>query len=58
MTEDEMKTKACHKTHRGETPSAGGGTFLPRPAKCLGSDCMAFRANGSACYCADLKKDF
>lgn len=57
MTEDEMKTKACHRTHRGETQGASVNTFFPLPALCLGSECMAFRANGNACYCADLKRD-
>lgn len=52
-----MKTKACHKTHRGETPSGTVNTFMPRPAPCLGSGCIAFHGTGSACYCADLKKD-
>lgn len=57
MTEDDMKTKACHKTHRGETAQAVTGTFMPAPAMCLGSACTAFRAVGEACYCADLKRD-
>lgn len=57
VTEDEMKTKACHKTHRGETAGAVSGTFMPQSAKCLGSGCIAFHGTGSACYCADLKKD-
>lgn len=63
MTEDDMKTKACHKTHRGETltgafkPNGDPMTFSPQPAACIGSECMAFRAVGNSCYCADLKRD-
>lgn len=42
MTEDEAKTKSCHKTI-GPVASADGSTPWFSPQVCLGSACMAWR---------------
>lgn len=43
MTEEEAKTKTCHKTL---APFAGCEQTVYSPASCLGSQCMAWRWHG------------
>lgn len=42
MTEEEAKTKTCHKT-LAPVASADGSAPWHSPANCIGSGCMAWR---------------
>ncbi len=46
MTEDEAKTKICHKT-LGATVIAGEANFYP--AACIASECMAWLKTDNEC---------
>jgi hypothetical protein len=43
MTEDEMRTKVCHKTLGRDVLAPGGGGQTCVTEKCIGSDCAAWR---------------
>lgn len=47
MTEQEAKTKTCHRT-LAPVASADGSAPWHSPAPCIGSDCMAFRSHLTA----------
>ena len=43
MTEDEAKTKYCHKRFFDFPPPGGHAMTIEHGVKCIGSQCMAWR---------------